>query len=625
MSDENGEGEEESEIEDGDSAEEMPMLTRPMRILSGGGGGWPQDQFYIWKWQPHFAISVKGAAERLFAALDKRLTPDTFLIAVNTDDASEHPRIVIEPNDHSCKPKLFDGLLEQVKHFESVSPGMDYAWQGDDARGRAWAESHMRGDYLTRIKKVIKRIVIDQYDGNAPYVYVSYAREIGPYAIYTVLQLPKYFCDLAPHLNRTKKDEFRVETSLIHSAASVFVDACWNTLPLSQVGNAGFTELPDTDTMLRKAGYSFMHTVTLPADNHFGLHMGFHTCNTISAMTYERADSKGQMIISRIHHPNLTETVVFSSPRKVDDYRAVRKLLQLPNADEALLCDSAEIYGVGRLADGYDPNNEDLFCVEFIGHAKWQVLHAGVPLMRVEYGVPSLPSERIHSDQFSATFQRLFPDASGANVKLVKYIATAATRLSHGTIVVMTPDAEAEAARFGVQATRLTPVKVDEKLMDRSSRIDGAMLMSPDGICYAIGVILDGEATAKGTAERGARYNSAIRYVYSRKSPCLALVVSDDGMIDSVPPYRPRCSRREIEDHLSQLRRVVQKEKVTQREVNKPTNWLNENRFYLSESQCAEINKLLNDSESKRGDGTVSFRYSDFKPHPDMNESFLID
>jgi hypothetical protein len=625
MSDENGDSPEESEIEVGDSAEEMPMLTRRMRILSGGGGGWPKDQFYIWKWQPHFAISVSSAAKRLFAALDKRLTPDTFLIAVNTDDTSENPRIVIEPNDHSCKPTLFEDLLEQVKHFENVSPGIDYAWQGDDAHGRAWAESHMRRDYLGRVKTIIKRIVIDQYDGNAPYVYVSSAREIGPYAIYSVLQLPKYYCDLAPHLNRTEKNEFRVETSLIDSAASVFVDACWDALPQSQMDDAGFTELPDTDTMLRKAGYSFMHTVALPAENSYGLHMGFHTCNTISAMTYERADSKGQLIISRKHHPNITETVVLSSPRKVDDYRAVRKLLQLPNTDEALLCDSAEIYGVGRLAEGYDPNNEDLFCVEFIGHAKWQVLHGGVPLMRVEYGVPSLPSERIHCDQFSETFRRLFPDASAANVKQVKYIATAATRLTHGTIIVITPDAEAEAERFGTQATRLTPVKVDEKLMDRSSRIDGAMLMSPDGICYAIGVILDGAATNRGTAERGARFNSAIRYVYSRKSPCLALVVSDDGMIDSVPTYRPRCSRREIEDHLSKLRKVVQKETLTQRELSKPTNWLDEHRFYLSDSQCAEINKLLSDSESKRDDGTFSVRYSDFKPHPDMNDSFLID
>jgi hypothetical protein len=624
MCDENSNGAEESDHDKGDGADETPLVSRSMRILSGSGGGWPKDQFYIWSWQPHFAISVKGAAKSLFAALDERLIPDVFLIAVRIDDTAELPAIVVEPNDHDCKPKLFDRLLDQVKHFEQVAPGADYCWQGDDARGKAWADRHMRGDYLIRIGKVIKRIVTDQYDGNAPFVYVSGAREIGQYAIYTVLQLPKHICDLAPHLNRTKKDEFRVETSLIHSAASVFVDACWDTLPQSQVGD-GFTTLPDTDTMLRKAGYSFMHTVTLSGENHYGLHMGFHTCNTISAMTYERADSKGQLVISRKHHPNIKETLVFSSPRKIDDYRAVRKLLQLPNADEALLCDSAELYGVGQLAEGYDPNNEDLFCVEFIGHAKWQVLHAGAPLMRVEFGVPSLPSERIHADQFSATFQRLFPDASGANVKLVKYIATAATRLSHGTIVVITPDAEAEAERFGVQATRLTPVKVDEKLMDRSSRIDGAMLMSPDGICYAIGVILDGEATNRGTSERGARYNSAIRYVYSRKTPCLALVVSDDGMIDSVPVYRPQISRREIEDHLSKLREVVKKEKVTQRALNKPTNWLDENRFYLSDSQCAEVNQLLKDSESKRDGATLSFTYPDFKPHPDMNDSYLTD
>jgi hypothetical protein len=38
--------------------------------------------------------------------------------------------------------------------------------------------------------------------------------------------------------------------------------------------------------------------------------------------------------------------------------------------------------------------------------------------------------------------------------------------------------------------------------------------------------------TSKGDPSRGARYNSAVRYVESCKTPCMIIVVSEDGIID---------------------------------------------------------------------------------------------
>jgi len=65
--------------------------------------------------------------------------------------------------------------------------------------------------------------------------------------------------------------------------------------------------------------------------------------------------------------------------------------------------------------------------------------------------------------------------------------------------------------------------------------IDGAVLLDPDAYCYSIGVILDGKAApGRGTSTRGARFNSAIRYVETSPYPCLAIVVSEDGMVDVI-------------------------------------------------------------------------------------------
>ena len=64
--------------------------------------------------------------------------------------------------------------------------------------------------------------------------------------------------------------------------------------------------------------------------------------------------------------------------------------------------------------------------------------------------------------------------------------------------------------------------------------IDGAVLLGPDGVCHAIGVILDGLAGDRGDPERGARFNSAVRYVDSRQEVCLAIVVSEDKTLDVI-------------------------------------------------------------------------------------------
>ena len=68
--------------------------------------------------------------------------------------------------------------------------------------------------------------------------------------------------------------------------------------------------------------------------------------------------------------------------------------------------------------------------------------------------------------------------------------------------------------------------------------IDGAVLLSPDGTCHAIGVILDGLSTSSGNPMRGSRFNSAVRYVETSRRQfgyvAYAIVVSEDGMIDLI-------------------------------------------------------------------------------------------
>ena len=56
--------------------------------------------------------------------------------------------------------------------------------------------------------------------------------------------------------------------------------------------------------------------------------------------------------------------------------------------------------------------------------------------------------------------------------------------------------------------------------------MDGEVIIDFDGICYAFGVIRDGQARAMGEEKMGARYNSSITYIAGKER--IAFIASED-------------------------------------------------------------------------------------------------
>jgi hypothetical protein len=89
-----------------------------------------------------------------------------------------------------------------------------------------------------------------------------------------------------------------------------------------------------------------------------------------------------------------------------------------------------------------------------------------------------------------------------------------------------------------------------------TSKIDGGLLCDKNGICYAIGVILDGmlihmlhftincyvililligPISERGSLARGSRFNSSIHYVHFRQSKqenVVIVCISEDGYVN---------------------------------------------------------------------------------------------
>lgn len=261
----------------------------------------------------------------------------------------------------------------------------------------------------------------------------------------------------------------------------------------------------------------------------------FGDSNAIAALPYESKGAAGRMIIAERRHPNIEIKIRFKNSIRLNNHQMVRKILEMAKGEMCLVTDTREIYGLGVNIGNYDESREDLFTIDFVKQHSWRLLHAERELMTVTLGRPKLPLPLISQKEFSRHFYQHFAqDNNGASAHLLYDIIDATARLQHGALLVISNKAEQEARRLAGQAVLVKPFPITVEFVPRLTAIDGAVLIDPAGMCHAVGVILDGQATKAGDPSRGSRFNSARRYILSARKmrhKSIAIVVSEDGMI----------------------------------------------------------------------------------------------
>ena len=97
-------------------------------------------------------------------------------------------------------------------------------------------------------------------------------------------------------------------------------------------------------------------------------------------------------------------------------------------------------------------------------------------------------------------------------------------------------DANTEVNRLEGSGIDIDPIDISTgRWVGEITSIDGAVICDTDGICYSIGMILDGTKSEKTDMSRGARYNSAIRYIEKQKKSekrTFVVIVSEDGYVN---------------------------------------------------------------------------------------------
>ncbi len=585
---------------------------------------------FIWGYQPHFRVCKESDAKIVFGLIDKRFEPEVFLVGVLIEDRNDRYQACVEPEENFwIQSEEFNTVLELAKKIRPSYP--ESGMMQSHPLAQEWQD-----DVLTRrsIADAIQQIVEDNNNkpSNTSY-FVSQPSKVDGYLVCIVLGLPTSVLEAYPSLqnNSVPLHECRdiaVSTSFIDAAVTTYLEKASGELSLPNPGcslsgqNADETLRSAADTLMAGLAYRACPFGEGASQTSIGgWHGFFSACNRIASEYYEKTMARGVIILAKRNHPAIKTDVIFSHPTELGQTRGARKLLQLTCEKLALHTDSEYIYGLVE-ERGYSEEEENLFKIRFIGHHHWEVAHTNRVLMKVKYGQPYLPKPSFNIDKLRKDLPRIFGKMTAKHIDRILDLIQEAEKEKHGTMLLITKAANTESERLRTQCTPIRPKRLTTNILRNLTPIDGAVVLNPKGMCYAVGAILDGLATEAGTPTRGARYNSAIRYVSASKHPCMAIVISEDGGVDFIPDLKPSIKKSQIEDAIAALKQMTDAEQIQHQKYNRTMEWLDKHRFYLLESHCSEINKLkmlIEDKIKKEDPEAFIIIWSDFTPNSSMD------
>lgn len=581
---------------------------------------------FMWGYQPHFRASQELAAKELLGRLDERLQPEVFLVGILDDDRPDRYPACVEPeHDHWIASQAFDGAKARAAVLLPTYPESKLL-HSHPLSQQMHDESLRRRSVHDAIIEVLERNVPPGRDLE---FFLSWPQKLDGYLVCVVMVLLKEQLAWHRHLQTrvVPLHEYRnvsVTRSLLDAAISILLEEAADQLTKPEPGR--FFDRRDTDELVRAAGRQLAMDVAFRADSHEleGFHGFFSACNTISSLKYEQAVGHGTLVIARKDHPAVRPVIRFKGELHLRRFRGARKLLELASHGLALHTNSDSVFSLARY-EQLQVETEDLFVVNFLGHYHWELKYNDKILMRVRYEQPYLPRISNHQLRLGWDIPRIFPDASSEDAELLKSLARTAEEEKHGTMLLISADAAGEARRLSSQATLLEPLRLSTDLLPNLTPIDGAVLLDQHGFCHAIGVILDGLATNGGDPSRGARYNSALRYVGTSEIPCLAVVVSEDGGVDLVPNLRPPISRALVEESLSLLAAASSGDVINRGFYSQALKNLSALRFYLLKQDCDKANQAVERAEAileRENPMAIRIVWEPFKANPEMNPDF---
>lgn len=454
----------------------------------------------------------------------------------------------VEDNDYLCKKALLVGLdasglfsLEQPAKLDFQNDGseenknkyINIVWNElMDMILNSENDMQILLDVISRA--IIYKIILKDKNENAIILLSEVVKNN-----YNVFQVLGFIADknTIDHEQLPIKNKFlENDNSFIQGAIYVLFQK-WSDIFKYSLFYSDSEYIMDTDAVIRLTARDLTEGQGLPS---------YKLIEAISGAFYENAECHGTMAL--FNNIEKIKYIPFDKPINIDfeNIRYIRKLLEMSSGslnNSFVLCVDTSIQlrprVVGLIEKNYC-NNEYMF--EFRGFLKWTLKKGCVEVVSFDSGQYSYHKNQL--DNYNEHLKKLLK-CTDDQIKNIHYVVKTIWKQRHGTMLVLFSDpnqADEEAKRL-VKMGRGIGLNIDYKTNDLSSEqlilsltsIDGALFMDVNSIIYGFGIIVDGEAVVKGTAERGARYNSAKNYIENsarNRIVNVALVVSEDRTVD---------------------------------------------------------------------------------------------
>ena len=529
------------------------------------------------------------------------------LVGIPTEESAQRT-ICVEPRKGPLRSEHLAQVTSRAKELYQLDPESE-SFHMDP---RAHEGLHSRPFLSARANAITEAIEKAEVFANLTF-FVSLSLPVNGYDVHTCIGIPTNVMENLPAFKVSTVDRIHAGKSLQHEVIRECLYRADKALyPPDRVG--GF--LGRVDDVITSATERFLSGTTWRV-----AHTPSGICsalNEIASLTYERAGARGNLTITSRENLEKWLTVRFKNPVYIRESRAMRKVLQLSDGTMSVLADPTRAYGLGTSRTA-----PDVVQVSITGHAKWEASVNGDKFVRVAYGKATIPTQPIEFAELEDIAERIIGDA---NTKLIWEIIQAAQENGQGTILVISADPEAEATRLSSEGIVIEPDYLKPAEVVRLGSVDGAVIIGPDGRCYAFGIILDGVVNEGGDRSRGARFNSAVRYQNMAPVGSMIIVISDDGTIDLLPRLMPRVHREEVAEAVDAFCECRDTTPIDGMEVERLYKKVDRLAFYLNHEQCHRVNEK-HEQEMDRlfeSDGTrITGR--NLQPDPRMNESYFWD
>ncbi|MEG3146528.1 diadenylate cyclase [Sphingomonas sp. RT2P30] len=559
---------------------------------------------FIWGWQEHFRISVELLAQRAFEEIGIKAEPGVLLVGIRREGIEDAHPLCIEPEKGRWTVDMFEGLSAAIERKRQQHPDRNMFY----SHARIMAEKPER--ILRDALSDAVRDMLDQADADLGLkTFCSTAVLVEKHYVVCAIQVPKTALSVYPTivsewLGRT------TETNFALRCISAILGEVGQALTVSDANGEGMRSARE---LVTAAAESFMRVSIIPGE--YVMTDAFDLFTQLSQLPYEGERGSGRLVIAKIDDPRIEYVTLFAEPVSLRQTRWIRKLLEMSTRETPLIASYEHAFGLGHVGGG-----SPIFHVDFVDQHEWLFRRGDTTMLHCRFGKPALPRDAIDRERFADTLLRLFPEMTDEALKIHQTAVIEMNSQPHGSMIIIGRDAKTEAERLAGQGTRIAPTPLTPTLLNRASRIDGTILVTPDGVCHAIGVILDGEANALCTPSRGARYNSGVRYVAAGAAPRVAIIMSEDRTLDVIPLLRPRIQSSVIEEAVEAL------EASTLDDFHKPRNRLADLEFYLNQGQCDRINAVFDRLDSiPLEENELRYIGPRFSPNAAMNDTYLFD